>query len=271
MTVGAILPHLQQFGGVRRFLEIGNVFAKRGIPYTIFTKQDRKCEWFPFKGSVKDWSNITADRILLGDAGSFGLLPRIRGKVYIYVIAGGMYIKMYKKVYGRYPFITNNRVFLKYFPKAHLVEGGVNIHHFKPIRPVRISDKVRVLYYNGPGPHKNAGYIRKQLNNINGVKLIGLRGLNNAELVRMYQSGDFFVAWESREGWSNTAAEALASGLTVVTNGLNCEPFINRVIKVKNLRTFFSDSNNRKIRKRCSMKKFSWEGVVDQLLKILRR
>lgn len=270
MTVGAILPHLQQFGGVRRFLEIGNVLVKRGIPYTLFTKQDRACGWLPFSGSVKDWSNIAADRILFGDAGSFQLLPRIRGRIYIYVIAGGMYIEMYKKVYGRYPFITNNRVFLKYFPKAHLVEGGVNIHHFKPTRPVGASDKVRVLYYNGLGPHKNAGFIRKQLSNINGVKLIGLRGLSNAELARVYQSGDFFVAWESREGWSNTAAEAAASGLTVVTNGFNCEPFINKVIKVTNLRAFFSDPNNRKIRKRCSMKEFSWEVVVDQLLKIIR-
>jgi len=46
--------------------------------------------------------------------------------------------------------------------------------------------------------------------------------------------------------------------LTVVTNGVNTEPYANRVIKVDNLREFFTDP----------MKEFSWERIADKLLEI---
>jgi len=67
------------------------------------------------------------------------------------------------------------------------------------------------------------------------------------------------------------AAEALASGLTVVTNGANCEPFIKRTIVVRDLRGFFSNPKNRQIRKSYSMKDFSWEAVSDKLLEIFAK
>lgn len=266
MKVAAILPHLGPFGGVRRFLEIGNEFIKRQISYTVFSGRQSICPWFDFHGEIKSWSDIKADYILIGDPPSFRILPKVKGKVFIYVIAGGHFLKMYKGAYGKYPFIVNNRVFLKYFPKARLIEGGVNTHHFKPSRPVTVSDRVKVLYYLSPRVFKGSNYIKTQLTGIKGVELIGFRGLNNTELVRRYQDGDFFVAWESREGWPNTAAEALASGLTVVTNGVNCEPFMSKVIRTKELRHFFSSPKHRKIRKRCSMAEFSWEVVVNKLL-----
>ena len=70
------------------------------------------------------------------------------------------------------------------------------------------------------------------------------------------------MAWESRGGGTcNTAAEAIASGLTVVTNGVNTEPYANRVIKVDNLREFFTDP----------MKEFSWDRIADKLLEIFEK
>lgn len=271
MRIGGVLPHLGKYGGIRRFLELGNVFIQRGINYTIFTNEGSKCKWFNYKGEIKNWSSIKSDYIFFPYPPSFKILSKVKGKIFIYVIAGGRFLHGYKTVYGKYPFIVNNRIFFKYFPKAHLIEGGVNTHYFKPARSVSASDKVKVLYYDSPRVFKGSNYIRAQLAGINGVTLIGLRGLNNKELVRAYQNGDFFVAWESREGWCNMAAEAVASGLTVVTNGKNCEPFRDKVIIVKDLRKFFSDPHNRKIRKRGSMEEFSWERVTDQLLKLFRQ
>lgn len=264
------MPHLGNYGGVRRFLEIGNEFIKKKIPYTVFSANESKCSWFNFKGVIKSWSNIEADYILIGDTPSFRILPEVKGKIFIYVIAGGHFLTGYQKIYEKYPFIVNNRIFLKYFPTAHSIEGGVNIQNFKPTRPAAISDRIKVLYYDSRRTFKGSNYIRAQLAGINGVTLFGLRGLNNKELVRVYQNGDFLVAWESREGWCNMAAEAVASGLTVVTNGANCEPFRDKVIIVKDLRKFFSNPHNRKIRKHGSMEEFSWERVTDQLLKLFR-
>jgi len=267
MNVAAILPHLDQFGGVRRFLEIGNVFMQRGVDFTIFARRGTRCDWFDYQGKIQDWSRIAADYILVGDPPSFKILSRAKGKIFIYVIAGGRFLSMYQAAYGKYPFIINNRIFQKYFPKSFLIEGGVNVHHFIPKKSIPSTSNVQILFYDVVRGGKDTKYIRNSLQGISGIKLIGLRGLRNDKLVQAYHKGDFFVPWETREGWSNMAAEALSCGLTVVTNGNNCEPFKDKVIVVKDLRQFFSDPHNRKIRKPGSMKDFSWERVVDQLLK----
>ena len=255
MKVGAILPHLGVYGGVRRFLELGNVFTKKGIEYTIFCNKEQECRWFSCNFKIKDWSNIETDYILIGDPPCFRILPKAKGKIFIYVIAGGLYIDMYKAVYGKYPFILINRASIKYFPRSYLVEGGINTKHFTP-------KKRRVLYYNDPRTIKGSGYIESQLKDLKNIELVGLKGLNNEELANAYKTGDYFVAWEAREGGTcNTGAEALASGLTVVTNGVNCEYFLDRVIVVENLRKFFADP----------MGEFSWERAVDKLLKIFQK
>lgn len=267
MRIGAILPHLECFGGVRRFLEIGNVMVDRGYDYIIFSRKGKHCNWFKFKGRFASWDRIQADRILIGDPPSFRVLPRVHRKIYICVIAGGKFLDGYKSVYGRYPFILNNRVFKKWFPKSKLVEGGVNVNHFRPPILPRPHSGIRVIYYERGG--KGADFIKQSLKGIKGLEIVGLRGLNNDQLLKEYHSADFYVAQESRPGWCNMAAEALASGLTVVGNGVNCEPFINGIIKVKNLRQFFENRSNWNKRKHYSMNEFSWEKVTDKLIKIM--
>jgi len=252
MKIGAILPHLGVVGGVRRFLELGNIFTRRGIDYTVFSKKGPRCGWFKCDFKIKDWSAIEADYILIGDPPSFKVLDKIKGKIFIYVLAAGKYTPMYQEVYGRYPFIAINKTSLELFPDAYITEVGVNTEWFRP-------KKRRVLYYNDPRPCKNSAHIREQLSSLDNIELIGLRNLDNGQMRAAYQNGDYFVAWESRGGGTcNTAAEAIASGLTVVTNGVNTEPYANRVIKVDNLREFFTDP----------MKEFSWERIADKLLEI---
>ena len=267
MRIGAITPHLECFGGIRRFLEIGNCMVDRGHEFIIFSKRGRQCGWFKFKGRFAGWDRIRADRILIGDPPSFRVLPRVHGKAYVYVLAGGKFLAGYKSAYGRYPFILNNRVFKKWFPKSKLVEGGVNINHFRPPILPRPHSGTRVIYYERGG--KGADFIKRSLRGIKGLEVAGLRGLNNDQLLKKYRSADFYVAWESRPGWCNMAAEALASGLTVVGNGINCEPFINGIIKVKNLRKFFENRSNWSKRRAYPMNEFSWERVCDKLMKIM--
>ncbi len=265
MKVAAIVPHLQCFGGIRRFLEIGNCMVDFGIDYTIYPRKEKICEWFDYRGKVGDCSRIEADYVMASYPPDFKILSRVKGKVFIYVLAGGKYIPMYKQLYGKYPFILNNRVFLKPFPGSHLVEGAVNIHRFRPGVYI-IREKPRVLYFDKGT--KGAEHIHSSLAGIDGIKLVSFKGLNDSKLVKLYQSADFFVSWENRPGWSNTAAEALACGLTVVTSGKNCEPFIDKVIVVQDLRQFFLDPENRKTRVRESMDMFSWEKTVNKLLEI---
>ena len=259
-TIGAVIPCLDKRGGVRHFLEIGNVLTRRGYDYTIFTDDSaEKLDWFKFDGQIKDWRyGIKADIILVGDPQLLPVTDVMEGKIYVWVIASGPYKEMYEPYVGKFPFLLINRWFLKDYPNGHVVELGVNTEHFTP----RIR---RVLFYSGGerGLHKQGHIIYAALQDVPWVELVELKDLNNDELAEAYRSGDYFVAWEMEGGFSNTAAEALASGLPVVTNGNNCEPFIDKCIIVntpEKLRQFFVDP----------MKYNTWEYTVDELLKVLK-
>lgn len=258
VKIGAIVPHLLPFGGIRRFLEIGNVFESMGHSFTVYATEGSKVDWMAFTGKIcGPHCRVRADVCLIGDPPSFKLIPEAEAPVWIYVIAGGEYIPMYAKVYGKHPFIVNNRVFLKDFPDATLIEGGVNTSHFWPAR------RLRVLYYAGRGGIKGEATIVNTLRKIQRVNLIPVQDVANGELPRLYSSADYFVCWESRPGWSNTAAEALSCGVPVVTNGTNCEPFSKfciRLSTVDDLREFFEGP----------MLKFDWSRVCEKLLAVWR-
>lgn len=259
-SIGAVVPCLDKRGGVRHFLEVGNELVKRGYDYTIFTDDPaEKLDWFKFNGKIEDWRNgVRAEILLVGDPQLLQVADKMWGNIYVWVLGGGPYKDMYKPYIGKFPFLLNNRHHLKDYPNGHIVELGVSTVHFKPKKRV-------VLFYSGGerGLHKQGHIIHNALHDVKGIKLVELKGLNNDELARAYRKGDYFVAWESHGGFSNTAAEAIASGLTVVTNGNNCEPFIEKCIVIKTqekLREFFEDP----------MKNNTWEKTVDQLLKVIR-
>lgn len=252
-----ITPDLGVYGSVRRFMEIGNEMVRRGIDYTLYIPKGKKWSgWLHYKGKFAEWSKINVDYFINGDPRTLQILPQVKAKqIFIYVVVGGKkHLGTYKKLFGKYPFILNNRKFKEQFPKSYIVEGGVNTRFLQP-RPRR------VLFQDRVEPWKNAAFIKKQLSGLPGIELVGLKNLNNKQMKRAYQTGDYCVVWESRGGWANVAAEAIASGLTVVTNGYNCEPFLGRVIVVKDLREFFVNP----------MGPWSWKKVVDQLLAIFSK
>jgi glycosyltransferase involved in cell wall biosynthesis len=254
VKIGAIVPHLLPFGGIRRFLEIGNVFCTMGHDFTIYPTEGETVDWMTFLGKVTSARGSIRDHVcLIGDPPSFDRIGETTCPTYIYVIAGEKYIPMYAKEYGKHSFIVNNRVFLKDFPEATLIEGGVNTVHFWPDR------KLRVLYYAGRGGIKGEQTIVDTLRGIHRINLIPVKDVANGELPRLYSSADYFVCWESRPGWSNTAAEALSCGVPVVTNGTNCEPFSKFCIRLStanDLKEFFEGP----------MLKFDWKIVCEKLL-----
>lgn len=257
-TIGAVVPSLRRLGGVRHFLEVGNVLVDRGYKYTVFSDavEEKNLTWFDYKGICARWEyGISSDILLIGDPQLLPAVKQMKGKIYVWVMASGPYKKLYDAYYGKFPFIVNNRWFLKDYPEAKLCEGGVNINHFRP-------KKRRVLFYSGGarGLQKQGHVIYEQLGDLSDIELVELQNLDNNQLVDAYHRGDYFVSWEVEGGFSNTSAEALACGLPVVTNGHNCEPFLDKVIIVKNLREFFTEP----------MKKNSWEKTVDDLLKIIK-
>lgn len=266
MRVAIILPHFKAFGGVRRFLEVGAVLAQRGYDVMYYTPTGQPPPtWFEGYGAwfqhtaLGHYYQGTTDICLVGDPPSFPKLSQITAKqVYVWVIAGGKYTQMYKDLKYQHAKLVNNRSFMQDFPDARLCEGGVNTNHFRP----EDRSGFRVGYYAGRGDCKGETHIQKALANLPGIEPYPIQGLERDKLKFAYQGLSFFVAWEQRPGWSNTAAEALACGVPVVTNGVNCEPFLDRCIVVNDLRAFFA-----KIARQ-DMTPWNWGRTVDRLEEI---
>ena len=252
--IGAFLPHLRKYGGVRRYIELGNAFVDLGYDYTLFTPSREGEENWNFKGKYEpiDQKKLKADFLLCSEPSIFHLLPRVTGDVYIYVNGGGEdNMAAFRRVYNRYPFVLNNRVFYKWFPNAYLVEGGVDTSFWKPKKK-----RPKVAYYNSFFQNKGEAYIKKELSDI--VELIPFCGLDDEQLRELYYSVDYFVSAEHQVGWANPSIEALSCGVPVVVAGINCEPFENGVIKVKSLRQFFKHP----------ALEFDWHNTAKQFLDI---
>lgn len=263
MKIAAIVPHLKPYGGIRRFLEVGNVMASRGHDYTVYVKEmvsGDSVGWMNYQGKLRSWKDaeltFEADAIMIGDPHTLNILEdssvTIKGKVYIWVIAAGIpsYLELYKKFEKKgYTLMLNTRLYYKLFgPGVALCEGGVNKNVFTP-------KTVRVGYYAGRGGNKGEYYIEESLKGIQHVIPVPIKGLDTPDLVRAYKSLDYFVCAEVPHGWSNMAAEAIACGIPVVSCSENTAPFLNRAINVTDLRAFFENP----------MQQFSWENVCTRL------
>jgi glycosyltransferase involved in cell wall biosynthesis len=62
LDVGVLLPGVGVFGGVRRFIEIGNEFVRRGHRFVIYHPQGTPPEWLPFLGETRSTASLAGAR-----------------------------------------------------------------------------------------------------------------------------------------------------------------------------------------------------------------
>ncbi len=60
--VGVLLPGVGVFGGVRRFIEIGNEFVRRGHRFVIYHPQGTPPQWLPFSGETRPTASLSGTR-----------------------------------------------------------------------------------------------------------------------------------------------------------------------------------------------------------------
>jgi glycosyltransferase involved in cell wall biosynthesis len=260
LDFGALLPHVHVFGGVRRFLEIGNVMVRRGHRYVLYHPDGTPPQWLQFHGEVRPLAALSAHQVLL-TASTELLQPFAATPAQL-----KLFYCVHKNLPGRgvvrsrdWTLLANSealrrRLRRRYGVRVEDAIGGVDIARFRPRpRPDDGEPPLRLLAYgrlSRPGKGTRvvvraaeglAGSLRRwpawggavahpvRLHLFDhdvpgeavpplrcGVPFEVHRDLPQEELARLYASCDVFVAAERRAGWSNTVAEAMASGAAVV-------------------------------------------------------
>ena len=152
MKIAALLPNVEIYGGVRRYLELGNALVKRGHDYTLFTPAGEKPGWLEFQGRTMPFAALGVEGFDVGLCGEYSILPqfdalRAGSKFFYFVLEGH---KMEREVARRpYGFLGSSegicrRIERKYRVTCLRAPGGVNPDVFHPVprdpRQIRAAD-----------------------------------------------------------------------------------------------------------------------------------
>jgi glycosyltransferase involved in cell wall biosynthesis len=264
MRMAALLPHLEVFGGVRRYIELGNEFVRRGHQFVLFHPQGGRPGWLPFRGETRPWEALDAEAFDVGLCSEYSILAyfdrlRARTKYFYFVLAGH---KQEREAVRRpYLFLANSqglrlRLQRKYGLDCFRAAGGVNPEIFRPLAApeARAEGEIRVLCYGRlVKKRKGTQQVLKALDGLAGrfpgLKLILFdtpvgREMRDSRLLLktrlphefhlnlpqdrmawLFSQADIFVSAERRAGWANTAAEAMACRLAVVCTASGSRDF----------------------------------------------
>jgi glycosyltransferase involved in cell wall biosynthesis len=253
MRISAFLPHLGVFGGVRRYLELGNAWIAQGHEVTLFHPQGTAPEWLRFRGAtapLSSASSVPGDLAFCGDPHTFPAFRAHPASLHIYYC-------VLERDPGLLAAIADTRVVLAANSsrlRAQVARqagrpvldgiGGIDPARFHPPARGRPDAPFRVMV-NGRRSRPKKG---------TDLVLAALRGLDRKfafetvlfdsldpnrredprlgarvprrtrwvlnpsqeELLALYQTSHIFVAAERKAGWCNTALEAMACGCAVV-------------------------------------------------------
>lgn len=261
LKFGAILPHTKLFGGVRRFLELGKILIERSHDFTIFTADGLYPDWFSFPGRIEKIDNLkdykldalflTEERFLPNLVAAQSKLkvlyhvgPRVSLKealrhkeVTIFANSTNMF-EYGKRKYGIEPVKAYGGVHIPSTTKNVLAKPPVSIMAFGRLSRkgkgtslvVKACEKlyrkgynIKLLLFDTPIDEKSVSLIEKFTSKVPFEFITNHPVAKNDEL---FSRADIFVAVEKKGGWSNTAAEALASGLALVGTQTGTRDFL---------------------------------------------
>ena len=253
MRIAAVLPHVEVFGGVRRYLEIGNEFSRRRHDFVLFHPTGSRPQWLEFKGRVKPFSSLEEESFDVGLCSEYSVLPQFeklkaRAKFFYFLLSGH---KFEKEVIRRdYFFLGNSegmcrRIEKKYHVLCFRAKGGINQEIFYPMKREKQTNEFRILSYGRLYKRRKgilyiiraAERLQKKYPPIRLLLFDSLVGeekkdprqmiqtsvpyefyldLPQSRMAWLYSQADVFVSAERRAGWSNTTAEAMACCIPVV-------------------------------------------------------
>lgn len=246
LAIAALLPHAGVAGGVRRFVELGNRFQRRGHDFRIYMRETRKPDWIACEVPVLPLHQLaerTHDIIACGDCGLLETMAAAPARKRVAMIIGERYAPKYRAFLDRHPgtlAVANSGRWSEYLPgiRAVAIPGGVNTEHFRPgprgdgpftinvvgrldkrIEGIElVLDAYRKLKWNDARIRIVADrpsrlpirylFIRKRIHQV--------QGADQAKLLEYYRTSDVSVTMERTAGWSNPTAEAMACGIPAI-------------------------------------------------------
>lgn len=260
--ISVILPNCRLFGGVRRFFELGEIFIQKGHQMYIFTPDGVGPDWFQFSGTVDKLDNlhqynltllfITEPVFLINLVNAQAALkvfyhvgPRAslsgvlkHSDIFIFSNSTNMYVydkKKYgietiKAIGGVHIPETAKEISSDQNPFTIMCYGrlarkgkGTNIVVKAAERLYKKGLPVKLLLFDSPLDDKG----RKQLLDFKPklpFEFIIDHPVN--ENAALFKRANVFVAVEKKGGWSNTAAEALASGVPLIASNTGTNDFL---------------------------------------------
>ncbi|HET7225524.1 MAG TPA: glycosyltransferase family 4 protein [Candidatus Eisenbacteria bacterium] len=254
MRIALFLPHVGVFGGVRRFVELGNAWSALGHEVTLFHPAGTPPGWLPFAGRtlpLEAASSEASDVAFGADPHTFAAFVTHRSGAHVYycVIEGDPGVAR-ALAEPDVRLAANSGALLKALRRrAHAPVldgiGGINTRQFTPDATRRAQRPLRVLV-NGRRSRAKKGTdlvlaaLAPLVGRVPGFEIVLFDSVGEgnvqdprrgaplppnarfvldptqAELVALYQSAHVFIAAERKAGWCNTALEALACGAALV-------------------------------------------------------
>lgn len=257
MNLGVLLPHTKLYGGVKRFLELGNIFVEKGHRFYVFTPEGTPPVWFDFKGEVTTFEKLQ-DTVLdalwttTPDYMPLVLQSSARHKIFYHVR-----IKEKLAPILKHPevelFACSSNVYeadlKKYGREAFKAVGGVTVRHYQPKQDYQVTNRPFVVMGYGRLAEsvKGTRYVVKACERLYkkgyNIKLLLFDTHVSDKMQRKYEHfkcscpyefvldhpfnrnselfgrADCFVSAENPKysGWNNTVAEAMACALPVVS------------------------------------------------------
>ncbi len=258
LKIGVILPHTKLYGGVRRFLELGNFFVSKGHQVFIFTRDGKSPGWFSFNGQILTLEKLgilDLDALFFTEPSFAPLVNEAKsGKKIFYFVRANENLKRIKKKVDNVEFFANSTNMVQLAKRKFNIEafpaiGGLNPDQYVPKKELSINQgrPFEVLAYGRLAEgRKGTKYV------VRACERLFKRGYNihltlfdtpvtekmekaikdfstsvpysfilNHPVERnqeIFHKADVFVAPEKKAGWANTVVEAMACGIPVIAS-----------------------------------------------------
>jgi glycosyltransferase involved in cell wall biosynthesis len=263
MNLGVILPTIDLWGGVKRFLELGNIFVDKGHNFTVVTPEGAPPAWFAFKGDVARIADLgamqfdalfTTESQFVADLRSANTRLRIFYHVLqsedLRPIIADPAIKVFVNSRNLYDFDRR-----AYRITPFLAAGGVNLKVYSPKPSRDLGNPITVLVYGRLRiKRKGTRFVVRACERLHkqgfAIKLLLFDTPlteSDRQLITsfhcacpfefvvdhpidrnnsLFHRADIFVSAEKNAGWANTCAEAMAAGIPVIATQSGSRDFL---------------------------------------------